>query len=91
MARHLHGFRHRISLVDGSYFHGPTLSNPGNLPCRGDLIETQVGSMVRFHPGIRREVPLKREMVPVPEFTDSGATRATAAAIGCYLFASLTD
>ena len=31
-------------------------------------------------------------MVPVPEFTDREfANRATAATIGCYLFASLTD
>jgi multidrug resistance protein MdtO len=31
-------------------------------------------------------------MVPVPEFTDPEfATRATAATMGCYIFASLTD
>jgi uncharacterized membrane protein YccC len=34
----------------------------------------------------------KREMVPVPEFTDPElATRVTAATMGCYLFTSLTD
>ena len=94
MARHLHGLRH--SILTGRRESIFTVQHSLQLGKVADaeklLIEAQSGLDGEDASDEGADAVQKREMVPVPEFTDfEFATRATAATMGCYLFASLTD
>ena len=96
MARHLHGLRHRILTGRESIF---TVQHSLQLGKLADAEKILIEAQSRLDGADASEASAegadaveKREMVPVPEFTDPEfATRATAATMGCYLFASLTD
>ena len=97
MARHLHGLRHRI--LTGRRESIFTVQHSLQLGKLADAEKILIEAQSRLDGADASEASdegadavEKREMVPVPEFTDPEfATRATAATMGCYLFASLTD